>query len=258
MAVLAGLGLLAGCNFDASVGGANPDATADPTGDGGGAAADAAGTAACDDPDIVLCMQFEDTTDDRSATKLAVTATGVEYADGHDGRAIKLDADSAITLPESQALDVTEITLEAWVKPDTSDGTNIVFDNQGQYALIVRDDKADCVVIGDSEFLNPNGGAVAAGEWTHIACTYDSTDGLRVFQDGAQVGSANADGDITTGGQDGSAVGEDHPNAGSKFVGMIDSLRLWKVARAPNEVCPDCQQGAQRRRAVRRAVPRAK
>lgn len=183
----------------------------------------------CSAPDLVLCFGFEDAVVDGSPNALAPAVTGVSFTAGKHGRAAVFDARSAMRFGASSAFQVTTATIEAWVKPAANrPGDGVIFD---------ADDRASLTILQDGTVLCKPSGAkssakLAPDAWSHVACVFDDGDvrvyvnGLEVDSDGGRIGSSPAAG---------AAVGGNSPS-GEPFVGAIDSLRVFRVARTPTQI----------------------
>lgn len=205
-----------------------PDAGAD-----GAADADASASQAvlCTVPDLVLCFGFEGAVVDGSPNALVPVTSGVTFVPGKHGRAASFDATSAMRFGASSAFEVSSGTIEAWVKPAsgrTSDG--VIFD---------ADDRASLTILEDGAVYCKPGGAksgtkLVPEQWSHVACVFDNADGdvflyvngVQVDREGGRIGSASAAG---------AAIGGNAPS-GEPFVGLIDSLRVFRVARTPAQI----------------------
>jgi len=142
-------------------------------------------------------------------------------------------------MPDNATLEPLTLTVEAFVRA-TSPGTFLYILSKGggptsatnaSYAFYTGS------TGGLTFYTRADGGATylsdAApasmwdGNWHHIAGTFDG-DEVRLFVDGAEVGTANAaaigyntpfHGDL--------AVGALHPNSTLGFTGAIDEVRVW-------------------------------
>jgi hypothetical protein len=97
------------------------------------------------------------------------------------------------------------------------------------------------VVQGGSAGNVATAAAVPLGTWTHVACTYDGAQ-LAVLIDGAVTTTAALTGLVATGSSVGLRVGQNLLSSGdedSRFVGGIDDVRIWSVARQPAQICDD-------------------
>ncbi|MCP3857706.1 MAG: hypothetical protein GY698_23775, partial [Actinomycetia bacterium] len=97
----------------------------------------------------------------------------------------------------------TELTLSAWVLLDTAGfGPRVVAkaasDGSAIYELFIDDTTREVVARLDlGGTVEARGGSIALGSWYHLAATWDGAD-LRVYLDGAEVGSTPAAGVLAT------------------------------------------------------------
>lgn len=181
----------------------------------------------CNQPGLALCLPFESETVDRSSNNVALNVSNVSYVAGHDGKAVLLDQSSFIRAGANSVFDSTEATVEAWVNRVT--GAGVVFDADGRYSMtILSNGNVQCATSKGSV----SAGTAAAGSFVHVACVWGSgkvmvyIDGVLKDQDNAQIKSApNAT----------EAVGGNAPS-GEPFVGAIDSLRIFNVARSADQI----------------------
>lgn len=151
-------------------------------------------------------------------------------------------------VPNTQFDATTAITLEAWVKRDTTSPRN-------SYAAIIT--KGGAVGWNYGLYLNSAGGIffslntdvpflftgplVTDTRWTHIAGTYSSTTGKAViYMNGDSVGGSTFAGNpVIPSTADSVFIGAFRPAAQSnyKFKGQIDQVRIWKnVVRTRDEI----------------------
>jgi hypothetical protein len=101
------------------------------------------------------------------------TVTGARW--GYQGR--YFDGDDDIEVPHASSIDITsQITIETWIKPDdvTTVGSRHVLRKHGAYVLQQsRDDIYVYVVIGGAYKGGEATAVLTAGEWHHVAGTYD-------------------------------------------------------------------------------------
>ena len=156
---------------------------------------------------------------------------------------------SVATIPHDANQNTLSMTVEAWIKPD--DGTTgyrqIVGKAWGpgdeSYKYWYIGDGASGMLAGQiyltadggSLYFESAAGTVTAGVWTHTALTVDDvTKTAKLWVNGVEVGSADfigyelqmVDKDIFIGG---------HTWDGRYWLGMIDEIRLSKVARWAQE-----------------------
>ncbi len=118
----------------------------------------------------------------------------VTFVAGEVGQAFNFDGSSFETIGTPAVLNITgnQITLDAWVNPNnTKDGVYFGKANSGQndYALFLLGDLTGCIKTADGvEYFLHTGFVPPAGQWTHIAMTYDGTNEI-VYANGAVVGT---------------------------------------------------------------------
>jgi hypothetical protein len=180
---------------------------------------------------------------------LTATPTGATFRDSMMGlgRALSLASTSNVQIEETTRLDLQSFTVEAWLNPSFFSGQNLsVVNNGGQYGMFVDPDNAPfCVKVTPPMAVVPTYApvtmALKTGQWTHVACVYDGTN-LTVYVDGA-----NANADTTTGGavaiagMAGTGIGSQIAAQAqdNHYVGLIDNLRIWSVARTGAQICAD-------------------
>ena len=77
--------------------------------------------------------------------------------------------------------------------------------------------------------------ALPTSSWTHVACSFDGTV-LRIYVNGAVAAFESGSGSVTTAGTNGLAIGSNSPS-GDNFAGLIDDLRIWRIARTAAQIC---------------------
>lgn len=215
-----------------------PSATSDAgTSSGSGDAATGASDGAsatpvlCTASDLVLCFPFENSVTDKGPNAIApAQSTNVTFVLGKDGRAAAFDATSAVRFGSNAAFDVTNATVEAWIKRAPSpSGDGVIFDADGRFSLTIEPDGDVKCKTGNADVVASK---VTADVWAHVACTFDGSK-LRVYIDGALKDTDN--GSITASPGSGAAIGGNAPS-GEPFLGAIDSLRVFKIARTAAEI----------------------
>ena len=196
-------------------------------------AADGASTTPvlCTASDLVLCFPFENSVTDKGPNAIApAQSTNVTFVLGKDGRAAVFDATSAVRFGGNAAFDVTNATVEAWIKRTANPGGDgVIFDADGRFSLTLEPDGDVKCKTGNADVV---AGKVTADVWAHVACTFDGAK-LRVYIDGSLKDTDN--GSIGSSPGSGAAIGGNAP-AGEPFLGAIDSLRVFKVARTAAEI----------------------
>jgi hypothetical protein len=187
---------------------------------------------AAGEPTLVGCWELDGDLVDRSGDGNAGTGTGaIAYEAGIAGMALRLAGASHVAIADSASLTSPTISLEAWIRPTAlpNGATRMgIFDNDGQYGLFLLRTGLTCLDVTATT-------AIAAGRWTHVACTYDGGVG-RIYVDGAQVAMTGGGSPLGAGNASGSALGGNSPS-GDTMVGLIDQVRVWTVARTAQQIC---------------------
>jgi hypothetical protein len=209
-------------------------------GDAGGG--DAAATGFCDPADlrVIVCYEFEGSTNDGSSHHLDAATTSVSFAPGKVRQAIQLGTTSAVEVNDSAAFDVATMTLEAWIDPAQLPLSTRAYiaDISDQYSLYVDPTGAvSCSLVGGPSVATA-GGAIKITQWTHVACTYDGTMKTAIYIDGSVAATKAGSGTLSTSGT-GMAIGAKSPNHSDRLIGLIDQLRLMNVVRSAAEICAD-------------------
>ncbi len=210
----------------------------------------AAGTLTNDDgtTGLVAAFGFDQGTGgtllDSSGNALHGTISGAAWAAGRTGGALRFDGvNDWVTVNDHTLLDITRMTLSAWVRPsvNTPWTTVIMKETPGGlgYALYANDDAsrpAGYVQIGGVDRPVTGTAAVSTAAWTHLAVTYDGAN-MRMYVNGALV---------RTVAQTGTPVASAEPlriggNAswGEYFTGLIDDVRIYNRALTQAEVQGD-------------------
>jgi len=203
--------------------------------DGAGDAPVTAGFCDPGDPTLRLCLPFEGNATDGSSTATPVITSSITFATGQVGMAVAVTGTSRIDIAETPALDIAHMTVEAWinVQPLPASGRSGVMDNNGQWGLFV-------LTGGDLRCTPATGitasSVIQAGQWTHVACTYDGTTEL-LYVDGTVVGTVTSAGTLPTAGVDGASIAGDNPPGPDRLLGMVDQLRVFSEARTPAQIC---------------------
>jgi hypothetical protein len=223
--------LLGGCRFD-------PAGMAAPDGELDASAPDAAPSvrACTEEADLVACYRFEALPPvDESIHANHATASGVTLVPGVGGSAIAFGDASSALVADSASLDVLQITMEVWVLIDqlpAEPGRAGIVDNNGQYGLFLAPDGGVRCALASATDI---GLTLTVGVWTHVACTYDGAT-IRLYQDGIAGPTVTTANPMVTAGVDGMGLGQNVPS-GDHLHGAIDNLRIWRVARTPEQIC---------------------
>jgi RHS repeat-associated protein len=139
-----------------------------------------------------------------------VTQGGLTYGPGEVGESFVFDGSTGrVIVPQSTALNVQNITLDAWIYPNISNayqpvleyiqpsrgagvlfGINYSVTSNGVAPGVLVADLID--VNGTNHPFSTGGSVVPLQQWSHVALTYDSASGNAVlYLNGASVATAN-------------------------------------------------------------------
>jgi len=203
----------------------------------------------CDpsDPQLVACFEFEGNTLDSSNHHYDATMTNVAFAPSKWGMAMAFGATSAADVDDhAGAFDLAAITIEAWIEPTEVpvSGRAGIVDNNGQYGFFLHPGgELHCTMVNGVS-LAPAIAAVVAGQWTHVACTYDGST-TRIYANGSVIAEGTGGSVLATGGNTGISIAADNPpGSGSQLFGLIDRVRITSNARTHDEICADADRSA--------------
>lgn len=179
------------------------------------------------------------------------TIKSAKYVDGKFGKGLEFDGvTSMVEIASKDDLNMKggAVTVEAWVKPSKYNDLSAVVQkwgdntNRRQYLLCFVGDKVSFYISGTGNSWPAAAGktALKAGEWAHIAGTYDSK-AIKVYVNGKlETETANNEGifasDVPA--WIGGYGGADDKNFGSNrhFPGVVDEVRYWSGALTDKEI----------------------
>jgi len=171
---------------------------------------------------------------DLSGKGNAASVRGVTAVEGKVGEAIRLDANSLVTVPHSESLRFTDaITVMAWIKttgPGAIAHQNVV-KSDGNFKFGIW---PNALVFGRSPLARPSK-VVADGRWHHVAGVYDREDGWgKHYVDGERVRSY-ADTSRLPDRKIPLTIGRE-ASGEWKYTGLIDELAIFNRALSANEI----------------------
>jgi hypothetical protein len=155
-------------------------------------------------------------------------------------------------VPDSNSLDLTTgLTIEAWINPENYGGFQTLIskwrgDAPNGYLFKAYDDwgqagKLYFVTEGSSpNFVQYTFGntIIPTHTWTHVAATFDTVSGTKIFVNGIEDASLLNTGALDINDID-LTIGCVYGNAATPsqiFNGLIDEVRIWNYARSPQEL----------------------
>jgi hypothetical protein len=190
------------------------------------------------DGTLRLCLRFDDGVRDESGAARSVSADQVNLEPGAPGagQAARLTEASSIRVPDSDGLDLTTFTVEAWIKLErlpTGTGRAGIVDKDARYGAFVLPNGALACSARGALATSP-ADSIPVGRWVAVACTANGTS-VSSFVGGrrqAEAAAAAPTGDPTAG----LAVGSNMPS-GDPLIGHLDNLRIWSRVLAEAEIC---------------------
>jgi hypothetical protein len=152
--------------------------------------------------------------------------------------------DDHVTVPDNGSLNLNDgFTLEAWIRRARgSGGWDVLFDRRDADNLtgfsfgLMPDARLRLGVGNGSQATFTYGNTpIPLDRWSHVAATWDGAT-MRVFVDGVEDGIPVAfSGPISYPGTYPTRLGRSL-TPGNSFRGEIDEMRIWSVARTPEEL----------------------
>ena len=164
------------------------------------------------------------------------------WVEGRIGKALRFDGrDDYVDVGKQRQLSPKKgLTASAWIRPDSAQGTQAVFSkaDTGEmgsgYSLRVVDGKLEgALYTPDGKRCAVSAGGIRAGEWQHVAMTWDGKKAL-LYVDGEQVGEHPCKGRKTSSNH--LLVGRDSATATSFFRGVIDECRVYNRAVKASDI----------------------
>ena len=163
---------------------------------------------------------------------------------GKFGKALSFNGStSRVRVADAPSLDLTSaVTLEAWVYPAAAQAgwravvqkgvDSYLLHASSSWGATARSGRHDRSLRAD--VVRPS--ALPVGAWSHLAMTYDGT-ALRVFINGTQVATAPQTGGISPTANP-LWIGGNSPY-GEYFNGLIDEVRVYRVALSQSDIQAD-------------------
>jgi hypothetical protein len=161
-----------------------------------------------------------------------------------------------VQVPNASSLNPTsELTVEAWIKPDVLTGQRVIVEKPYtshrppyyQYSLVTYQSNVVFYVAvgGVFRWVSGTSSGLAAGSWNHVAGVYDGQY-LRVYVDGVLKGSTSVGSGAIGGYGTDVYIGRHGNRETEKFGGVIDEVRISAEGLAPGEfnLLPPVASGA--------------
>jgi len=146
------------------------------------------------------------------------------------------------------------MTVEVWVYPEQLSGWNLILTcwgssrDGGPLHLASDAGRPDIIIdTGTDGAMDPQGWMKITSpkpfelnEWQHVAATYDSEEGGKLYVNGELVGEQKHEGEIwVSGGEERDLVLGARHERSLKWIGQLDEVRISSVAREPEELSPN-------------------
>jgi hypothetical protein len=202
---------------------------------------------------LVAAWNFDETTGDQAKDASGHghhgTIRGAKHSAGKFNGAIECNQDALIEVPHAAALDEFRdgITVSAWVKREADSTWNMILSREVRdgpseyYGLAVVKNKALFSIDPDgAHYQNIKSDEdMPAGEWIHLAGTYDNK-AFKVYVNGRLVKSSPCAVSFKFADQNPLIIGGNTNTQGEKWVdcfhGLIDEVRLYNRALSEDDI----------------------
>ena len=152
--------------------------------------------------------------------------TTITVGEGTGDGSLQFNGTQYANLPTGLTEAITAFSFEVWLNPDAEGGTVVTFGSPSVSIDAIPGAGVD--IRSGGETLSVNAGVVA-GQWQHLAVTYEQGEGATVYLGGAAVGTVSLDGEFTA------------PllTLGAGYRGKLARAHFWSVARTPTQVAGD-------------------
>lgn len=209
---------------------------------------------AIDDESLVLYLPFNegtgDITQDQSGNNNDGAIEGAEWTDGKIGKALyfNFDEGDSVRVADSDSLDVTSITIEAWIKSEKDMVKGSMTDagivhkwNPGGYLLYLENlfGSVSLYLPHTNTYVRSTTNAWKKGVWYHVAATYDEKKGEgKTYVNGKLEATEKSAGKLI-------------PNINNlvigryieTFDGIIDEAALYNRVLTEEEINQDMNKG---------------
>jgi len=196
-----------------------------------------------DDPELLLYLPFDDDTDDYSTFGRHGEIVGnADFEEGVLGQALMFSGAGEVRAPYFP-LNEMSFSMSMWVRPElTGASEQCVFGQQQSgstnISLHYRIYTSGQVRMGFyNNDLDSAGGAVKAGEWSHICFWLDIDDNSRrIYINGEQVVEDAGKSGIEYLGTSGDTYVAAWTGGNQRFNGAIDEVQVWGRALTEDEI----------------------
>lgn len=188
---------------------------------------------------------FDGDAQDSSGNGNHGTVYGATFVEGISGQALSFDgSNDYVSVPDAPSFTVSEVTVEAWIKPDNTVFQGIVtnhangVDADGSWVLYKSDKVCFIIFTNTGEQLPACGGSISASSWYHIVGTWSSSSGSKIYLNGVNVGTVTTSGTLPDP-INPVEIGRYHvynPPNQYWFDGIIDEVRIYNRSLSAEEI----------------------
>ncbi|MCP4543857.1 MAG: hypothetical protein GY832_42630 [Chloroflexi bacterium] len=165
---------------------------------------------------------------------------------GKIGGALAFDGvDDLVAVGNMDVAGGNGLTIAFWFKADDFDNADARFvskatdsSEQGHYWMVSAFNgsalRFRLKAGGSTDTLMSGSGVIQAGEWVHVAATFDGA-AMRIYMGGTAVASVDKTGNMATGTNVPAALGA-QPQGGNEFDGLLDDVRIYNRALSQAEI----------------------
>jgi len=150
-----------------------------------------------------------------------------------------------VDVPISSSLQPqSELTLEAWIKPNSTQVGDIIILGEGAYYLTYTSDaRVKCYWYGKSPsgYHTTAADAAPRDEWSHIAAVWSTTT-VKIYVNGIEKFSTGCTGTGNTASNQ-VWIGAENDGGTRQFKGLIDNVRIYDYGRTATQIKTDYNAG---------------
>ncbi len=161
------------------------------------------------------------------------------------GRGLRAGAAAPVEIASVKSLNPTgkELTVEAWIMPETPNGVVLAHGGpQNGYALVLDSRRPSFVIRSNSELAIASSAVPISQGWNHLAGTLSQDGTLRVYVNGREAASAKSAKLITALPKQPLELADDTAgsvgsyNFPARFGGILDEVRVYHVALSEEQL----------------------
>ncbi|MBK9386173.1 MAG: LamG domain-containing protein [Planctomycetes bacterium] len=181
------------------------------------------------------------------ATTLALTLFAAAASAQYTPRALLVGDNSVLRIPAHPSLEpTTGLTIECWIKPTGSISHGRIVRKSGDFrpgyhlSFSYQGDRVGAdLYVGASSYRvdDPLVNTRLLGSWHHLAVTVQAGAQMHLYLDGVRIASNPAPPYLDH--SDALVIGGHYLSPTSiqeEYVGLVDELRIWSVARSAQEI----------------------